>query len=130
MTDMSDFLENELLDHSLAVASWTSPANVYCALFTASTGLESNSPSAEVSGGAYARVAITFSVASGGTTSNSAAITFTTATANWGTVSHVAIMDASSAGNVLYWGALSSSVAVNTDYTFEIAIGDLDVTLD
>jgi hypothetical protein len=49
MSEMSDYLENKVIDHMLRAVAWTAPATVYAALFTADTGLESDSPSAEVS---------------------------------------------------------------------------------
>ena len=103
------------------------PGTVYVALFTsdptdAGTGTE-------VSGGSYARQSIAFSSASGGTTSNSAKITFPTATADWGTVTHWGLYDASPSGNLLWHGSLSASKAVASGDTVEIAIGDLDITL-
>jgi hypothetical protein len=134
MSAASDFLENEILDHVLGKGTrdYTSPANLFVALFTASTGLETNSPSAEVSGSgtAYVRKAVTFGAASSGSASNSATITFDVATANWGTVTHVAVMDASTAGNVLFWGAVTSSKTIETGDTFQIALGNLTVSLD
>ena len=60
MSAFSDYYENKILDHMIRGQAFTVPTTVYLALFTANTGLEGNSPSAEVSGGAYARVAITF----------------------------------------------------------------------
>jgi hypothetical protein len=130
MSAASDYLEDALLNHVFRNTAMTSPTTVYAALFTANTGLESNSPSAEVSGGSYARVSVTFNAPSGGVVDNSGAITFPEATGSWGTVTHVAVMDASSAGNVLVWGALSASRDIQSGDTFEIATGDLDVSLD
>jgi hypothetical protein len=62
--------------------------------------------------------------------SNDVAITFPTASASWGTVTHFGVFDASTAGNLLYWGALSVSKAVGSGDTASFAIGELDVTLD
>jgi hypothetical protein len=135
MAAFSDYLENQLINHTLRNTSYTSPANVYVALFTATTGLETNSPSAEVSGGSYARLAVTFSAPSGGATSNSAELAWTTATANWGTVTHFAIVDHISNStwgtnvNVLYHGELTELKVVNDTDTFKIAAGDLDIAL-
>jgi hypothetical protein len=64
------------------------------------------------------------------TLTNSSAITFVTATANWGTVTHVALWDAATVGNLLWSGALSSSVAVNTGGQLTIPIGNLSVFED
>ncbi|MEM4658701.1 MAG: hypothetical protein QXX77_09815 [Candidatus Methanosuratincola sp.] len=128
MGAFTDYLENKLLDHSLGTASYTKPTAVYLGLFTAAPG--ESGGGTEVSGGGYARQAVTFNAASGGTTLNSSDITFPTATANWGTITHVALFDASTGGNMLYYGALTSSVVINSGQQFVILAGDLDITLD
>lgn len=128
MGAFTDYLENKLLDHSLGTNTFTKPTAVYLGLFTAAPG--EGGGGTEVSGGGYARQAVTFAAASGGTTSNSADITFPTATANWGTITHVALFDASTGGNMLYYGALTSSVVINSGQQFVILAGDLDITLD
>lgn len=136
MADLSDYFENQIIDHMLRNQSFTPPTTVYVGLFTADTGLESNNPSAEVSGGSYARQAITLSAASGGASSNSADVTFPTATANWGTISHAALVDHLSNTtwgtnvNVLMWSALDASKTVNNGDTFKFLSGDLDVIFD
>ena len=136
MSAFSTFLENELLDHILRNAAYTAPSSVWIALFTADNGLEGGTISGEVSGGAYARMEVggasgrTFSIAVNGTTDNDQDITWVTATADWGTVTHMAIMDASTAGNVLFHGSLTLSKTVNNGDTFKFNAGDLDVTLD
>lgn len=139
MSAASDYLENELLDHILQGTSgaWTAPTNIYIALFTASTGLEANNPTAEVTGGAYARKDVTggFSAAASGATSNTAEEAFTQATASWGTVSHAAIVDHASNTswgtnvNVLIWAALDTAKQVQSGDTFKFALGDFDITL-
>lgn len=130
MSAASNYLENKVLDHVLRVASYTQPSGLWVALFTASTGLETNSPSAEVSGGSYGRTAVTMGAASNGSSTNSGTVTFTAATANWGTVTHVAIMDASTAGNVLFWGAATASKTIETGDTFQISASNLTISLD
>lgn len=100
----SDYLENKLLDHTLKNTAYTSPTTVYAALFT--TIPTDASPGTEVSGGSYARQAITFGSASGGSSSNSVAVTFPAATGAWGAIVAFAIFDASTVGNMLYWGEL------------------------
>lgn len=129
MSAASDYLENKLLDHTLRNTAYTQPSALYVGLFTADTGLEANSPSAEVSGGSYARKAATFAAASGGSASTSATITFDAATANWGTITHVAVMDAATAGNVLFYGAVTSSKTIETGDTFQISSGNLTISL-
>lgn len=127
MSAASDYLENELLDHVLSNAAYTSPTTVYVGLFTsdptdAGTGTE-------VSGGSYARESASFATASGGSASTNADITFTTATANWGTITHVGIYDASTAGNLLFHGAVTTSKTIESGDTFQISSGNLTITL-
>jgi hypothetical protein len=129
MSAASDYLENKLLDHTLRNTAFSQPSGLYVGLFTANTGLETNSPSAEVSGGSYARETIAFSAASSGSASNSATVTFDAATANWGTITHVAVLDASTSGNVLFHGAVTSAKTIETGDTFQISSGNLTITL-
>lgn len=131
MSAASDYLENKVLDHVLTTSGYTAPTTRYLALFTANTGLESNSPSSEVSssGSAYSRKAVTFAAASSGQSATNATVTFDTATANWGTITHVAVMDASTSGNVLFWGAVTTSKTIETGDTFQVTNGNLTVSL-
>jgi len=130
MTAMSNYLENEVLDHTLKVGSYTAPTDIYIWLGTADDGLESSTLTSEISGGAYARTTATFGAAAAGTATNSADITFPTATAAWGTVSHCAIIENSAGTNVLYHGSLSASKVVNSGDTFKFNAGDLSVSID
>ena len=108
----------------------TRPTTWYLALFTAAPS--DTGGGTEVGAGVgYARQSITFSAASGGATANTNTLTFgPCTTSNWGTVTHAAIFDASSGGNMLWWGALSASRTVNVGDSLQIAIGDLDLALD
>jgi len=127
----SDFLELELLDHVLGNAAYTAPATVYIALYTVAP--TDAGGGTEVSGGAYARKdmannATNWPAAAAGEKSNGTVITFVTATANWGTIVAFGIFDAVSGGNLLYWGDLTVSKAVNNGDTAEFPVGDIDVT--
>lgn len=123
----SNFLETELLDHVFANNAYTSPSAVYVSLHTANP--DEDGSGAEVSGGGYARQAGTFSV-TGNTATTTAAIEYPTATADYGTVTHVGIYDASTAGNLLAYAALTASKTISTGDVFRIPSGDLDITLD
>lgn len=125
---MSNYLENKLLDHTLRNVSYTPPTAVYLALFTSDPGEDKTGT--EVSGGAYARKAVTFNAATNGSVTNSADILFDIATANWGTVSHVAVFDALTAGNMLYYGALTTAKTINSSDQLKIVAGDLSISLD
>jgi len=129
----SDYLEDALLDHVLGDDSYSAPATVYVALFTeAPTDAGGGT---EVSGGSYARVAVTnnltnWPAASGGAKSNGTEITFPQASGDWGTVVAFAIFDAASDGNMLYWGDLTNSKTIQNGDTAKFAVGDLDITED
>lgn len=125
----SDYLENKVLDHVLGNTTYTQPADLYLGLFTADTGLESNSPSAEVSGGSYARKTVSFAAASSGSAATDATVTFDAASGNWGTITHVAVMDALTSGNVLFWGAVTTSKTIETGDTFQVSSGNLTISL-
>ena len=136
MSAASNYLENKVLDHVLGEATYTQPTTIYLALFTntsgsAATNLEAGTLTDEVStsGTAYGREEVTFNPASGGTSATDATVTFATATANWGTITHVAIMDAATSGNVLFYGAVTTAKTIETGDTFQVSTGNLSVSL-
>lgn len=128
MAEMSNFLENALINATLRNTSYTSPATVYVGLYTSDPG-EGNTGT-EVSGGSYARTAVTFGAPSNGVSTNSASVTFPTATGTWGTVTHIGILDASTSGNLLYYTPLDASKAIASGDVFTISTGNLSVTLE
>lgn len=129
MGSKSDYLEDKILNHVLRNVAYTSPSSVYVALFTVTPS--DSGGGTEVSGGAYARTAGTFGAPSpSGTTSNSSDVTFPTATADWGTIVAFGIFDASSAGNLLYWGAVSPTRVVSNGVTAKFVAASLVVTED
>ena len=126
MSAMSNYLETALFNEVLRATNYAAPAAVYVGLFT-SDPTDAGSGT-EVSGGAYARQSVTFGAPTDGAGSNSAAVTFPQATANWGTVSHFGIFDAAAAGNLLLHGQLTASKTVNTGDVFTFPTGQLTVT--
>lgn len=123
----SNHAENLVLDWLLTNGTATRPTAWYVGLFTsdptdADTGTE-------VSGGSYARTAVTFSV-TGNAATNTGGVEFPAATASWGTVSHIAVYDASTSGNMLFHTALDTAKAITDGDVFRIPTGDLDFTLD
>lgn len=126
MSAMSDYLENEILDHILGTGAYTMPTTVYVGLSTGSFG-DDNSGT-ELSGSNYSRVSASFSAAASGTTSNDAAIEFAAATGSWGSVSHFGVFDAASSGNLLIHGAFASAKTIETGDVLKISTGDLDIT--
>lgn len=128
MAEMSNYLENALINATLRATTYTSPATVYVALFTTDP-TDANSGT-EVSGGSYQRTAVTFGAPSDGVTTNSGAVTFPTATGSWGTVTHIGIMDAQTSGNLLFHTPLDTSKTITSGDIFTISTGNLSVTLE
>jgi hypothetical protein len=129
MAGFSNYLETEILDHVFGGNAYTAPATLYLALHTADPAEDGSGTEVSTSGTAYARQTVAFTV-SGDTATTSAAVEYSTATANFGTVSHVAVWDASTAGNMLAFAALTSSKTIETGDVFRVPAGDLDITLD
>jgi len=123
----SNYLETKILDHVFGGTAYTAPTTLYVALYTAAPS--DTGGGTEVSGGGYARQTIAFTT-SGDTTSNTAAVEFPTATANYGTVTHVGVFDALTGGNLMAYAALTSSKAIETNDVFRIPAGDLDISLN
>jgi hypothetical protein len=129
MSAASDYLENKVLDHVLGNSAFSQPGTLYLGLWTADDGLEAGTQTSECSGGSYARQTITFDAASGGSSDSAATVTFPAATGNWGTITHVAVMDASTSGNVLFHGAVTTSKTIETGDTFQVSAGNLTISL-
>ena len=127
MAEMSNFLENELIDHILRNLAYTGPTTVYAALYT--TDPTDADTGTEVTGGSYARQSVAFGAPTDGATDNSADVTFPPATANWGTVTHIALHDSLTGGNMLFHTPLTVNKVVNDGDTFKFNAGDLDVSL-
>jgi hypothetical protein len=144
MAALTNYLENELIDHLFRGRSFTAPAAMHVGLFTAAP--DDTGGGTEVSGGSYARVSYApgtgnwegtggettavDSAGTGGGTQNINAVTFPTPTANWGTITHFGVFDAASGGNLLFYGALTTSKTVNNgDPAPSFAAGALDFAL-
>lgn len=139
----SDYAERALLRQLFRNTTGPQPGTVYFALFTASP-TDANSGT-EVSGGSYARVAVSTGTSGTGSgsgfadpgasgtisTNNNAAITFPQPSANWGTVTQMGVYDASTAGNLLCWADLSTSRTINSgDSPPSFAISAFTISLD
>lgn len=127
MAAMSNFLETALVNATLRNTSFTSPATVFVALYT--TDPTDANTGTEVTGGSYARQSATFAAPSNGASTTNADVTFPTATTNQGTITHFGIMDALTAGNLLYHGLLNNSKTIQTGDILMIEAGNLTVTL-
>ena len=145
MAAFTDYVENKLVDWFFRAQAFTPPATIYIGLHTAAPS--DSSSGTEVTGGSYARVAITSALANwagtqgagttaassgtNGTTSNNAALTFPTPTGNWGTITHFSGWDASTNGNILFYAALTQNKAViNGDPAPSFAAGALTFQVD
>ena len=155
MSAASNYLELKVLDHTLryGTAPYTGASTLYVALYTGTAGtvltaLESGTNSASgtgnwgyyevtTSGTAYARQSVTFAAASSGASASSSTVTFPVATANYdsttgslgATVTCIAICDASTSGNVLFFGQLTTSKTVSSGDQFTVSSGNLTVSL-
>jgi hypothetical protein len=136
--EISNFLANELLDHAFNNAAYTAPSSTFIALTTATIAdTDTGSTITEPGAGSYARKEVnvnggsspTWDLAAAGLVDNTHAITFVTATASWGTIVAVAVLDALTVGNLLFYDNALADQAVTTDDTAEFPIGDLDVVM-
>lgn len=133
----SDFLENTTLDEIFGATNYAPPATLYIALFTArgtDAQSDANTNFTEVTGGAYARKAVTnnstnWPAASAGAKSNGVAQTMGPATgANWGAITAFGVYDASSAGNLLAWADLTVSKTILDGDSLSFPIGAIAIT--
>lgn len=140
----TDYAENKLIDALFRGQSLGAPATWYVGLLT--SACSDSATGTEVSGGSYARVGVTASLANfagtqsagsttassgtGGQTSNNAAITFPAPTATWGVVTHYGFWDASTSGNQWLCVSLTTSKTINSgDAAPSFAIGAATVTI-
>lgn len=134
MSAMTNYLEGELIKHLFRTGTFAKPATIAIALFTSDPG--ENVSGAEVTGNGYARAQLAPSdtnwaapVAGNGVTSNNSLVTFATPTGpGWGTITHFGIFDATSGGNMLLYGALTTPKTINADDVVTLANGQLTVT--
>lgn len=154
MSAMTDFMENKILDWLLraqaigitgaSAGAGSGPTTLYVGLFT--TAPTDSTAGTEVTGGSYARVAVTSgtgtwnntqgntsgaSTGTDGTTENVSTVTFPAPTANWGVVTSFGIFDASSGGNLLIYANLTTSKTINNgDAAPSFAAGALTFQVD
>lgn len=133
MSQMSDYLEGKLIDHIFRTGTFTKPTTLAVGLFTAAP--VDAGGGTEVTGGSYARAVLNplntnwdAPVSGDGFTANTVPITFATPTANWGTVSHFGLFDATTSGNLLIWGPLAPASVISTGDTVTFQPGMLAFT--
>jgi hypothetical protein len=124
---MSNYLANAMVNATLRNTSYTSPATVYVALY--STAPTASTSGTELTGNSYSRQSVTFSAPSAGSASSNVAVSFGPATGNnWATVRGMAIVDASSSGNILYFQTTTSqNVLIGKTLTY--GSGNITITL-
>ena len=134
MSAASNYLENKVLDHVLTATGYTAPTTRYLALFTGTAvdvlgRLEAGTLTDEVAAGGYSRKAVTFGAAVNGSSATNATVTFDAASATWGTITCVAIIDNSTGGNVLFYGQVTTPKTIESGDTFQVSSGNLTVSL-
>ena len=124
--NLSNYLENKLLDHFLGTTAYTMPTTVYVGLYTVAP--TDAGGGTQVTGGSYARQTAAFSAAASGATSNTANIDFAGMPA--ATTVAIGVFDAITSGNLLLWGTLTANKTTDAGDTLRIATGDLDISID
>ena len=124
--NLTNYLESKLIDHFLGTTTYTKPSAVYIGLFTVAPSDAGGGT--EVTGGSYARQIATFTAASSGATSNDGNVDFTGMPA--ATTVAIGIFDASTSGNMLLYGTLTTNKTTDAGDTLRIATGDLDISID
>jgi hypothetical protein len=147
---LSNYAEKKLLDHLLGTASFTMPTTVYLAAFTSNPGPDASGSEVKTGGtpgDGYARQAIVFNAAVGtdstpphpvggdgngpALATNNGDVEFDECTGNnWGTISHIAVFDAATGGNMLLYGAVATPQTINVGATLRLKDADLKIYLD
>lgn len=133
MANLSDYIEGKIADLLFGDTEYTIPSNYYLALYTAAPS--DTGGGTEVSGGSYARVqvannATNFPNAVGGLKKLATEAEFATASADWGTVVAVALLDAPTGGNLIVHGSLTTSKAVVSGDTPKFNADALSIQFD
>jgi hypothetical protein len=128
MSSFTDYLETAALNWAFSSNAVTRPTAWFVALFTAAPGETGGGTEISTSGTAYVRKSAAFTI-SGNLATNSAAIEWDVAASSWGTVTHIAVFDASTGGNMLAYAPLTASKTIASGDVFRIPAGDLDITL-
>lgn len=123
--NLSNYLENKLIDHFLGTTTYTKPT-AYLALYTVAP--TDSTSGTEVTGGSYARQAVTFNAASSGSTTNDSNVDFNNMPAC--TVVAIAVTDALTSGNILVYGGLTSNKSLDSGDILRVASGDLSISID
>lgn len=126
MSEQSNTLENEIINVFYRNQSQTLSGNVYAALFTSNP--DEDGSGTEVSGNNYSRQQITLGAPSDGVSTNTNDLLFEASGGDWGTITHAAVFDAASGGNLMDYSSLDASEVINDGQTYTIPAGSLSVT--
>ena len=126
--DLSNYLEGKLVEHVLRNVPYTAPGTVYLGLFTASPG-EAGSLVNEVATAEYHRQPAAFGAHTDGVCLNTANIQYAPAASNWGAITHLALFDAVTGGNMLWYGPATLTITINTTDIYRVNAGSLSVGL-
>lgn len=129
MANLSNYAEKLILDWLMTTGAATRPTAWFVALYTAAPNDAGGGT--PVVGAGYARLPATFAAAAtpDGRTSNTGAVTFTANGGNWGTITHIAIFDALTGGNMLWHGAMAVPRTINDGDSLNFAPGSIELTL-
>lgn len=129
MAQMSNYLENALVNHVFRNTPFTTPGVVHMAIFSSDPGEDASGTELESgTSPGYARKTFTLGAPTDGVASNDAEILFAAATGDWVAATHIAVFDEATGGNMLMYKALPSSVSVLNTNNFRIPVGDFQVT--
>ena len=125
--DFSNYLADALIDATVRKTTYTTPTQAYVALYTSDPTKDNTGT--EVSGVTYTRLAVTMDAPTDGVTQNTNEMEWAIATTVWGTITHVGIMDAEVAGNLLYFAELIEPKNITVGDQFQITPANLKLTL-
>jgi hypothetical protein len=143
MSQATDYLEEKILDAMATLGSFdfasgtvTSGSGGYIGLFTSAPSDSAAGTEVSASGTAYTRIQIgsagqgSFNAASGGEIDNDAEFRWADALADWGTITHVGLFDASTGGNLLVYGQLQSSVVIELGDIFKVPANGFTIQMN
>ena len=125
--DFTNYLADKLINATVRNEPFTTPVNVYLALFTTDPTKESVGD--EIEAESYNRQPITMTEPEDGVSANASQIDFAVATGNWGNVGWVGIFDQEVAGNLMYFTALDNSKEILTGDQFRVDVDKLNLQL-
>jgi len=107
---ISNYLANAMINATVRNTAYSSPANVWVGLY--STAPTASTAGTELSGNGYSRQNVTFSAPSAGVANSNVSVTFSATGNNWQPVVATAILDKSTAGNILWFSTITTQVVL------------------